>query len=791
MTVNLASIGAAIRPAHFTVLFIGLMSAPKSIAAPGDIDLSFGGTGQVITAIGSSSRDRGSSVAVQVDGKVVVAGNTIDGTGQHIALVRYNPDGSLDTAFNGTGKVVTAYGSSNVAADSVAIQSDGKIVVAGQTYNGSNNDFALVRYNADGSLDTTFNGTGKVTTDIGNGQNNGNSVAIQSDGKIVVAGTTEGAADITIVRYRADGSLDTSFSGDGKLTTDFGGAPDYGYSVTTQSDGKIVVAGESNGYFALIRYNANGGPDNSFAASGWPNVGFNGPGYSVAVQSDGKILVAGSGSAAGTFALVRYSPNGNLDTSFSGDGIVTTEIDGNNQNFGRTLAIQSDGKLVVAGYSGKGLSNFDFVLIRYNANGSLDTTFNATGIVRTDLGSSNDFGYGVALQSDGSIVVAGYSDVAGKDTFAVVRYQGGLPAPQIAVEQPAGVNLLDGAANVAFGTVPPGSNTNRTFTIKNTGSSDLTGLTISKDGTDAADFTVISSPSTPVAGPSGTTTFMVRFAPTTPGQKTAAIHILSNDADQSPFDINLTGTGTTPEIAMQQPPGTDISDGSANPVNFGPVVARTIRSLTFIIRNQGTSDLSGLAVTKSAVGTPQDFTVAPLGATTVVPNALTSFTVTFSPAAAGRRTATLHIASNDADENPFDINLAGTLATASEAWRQTHFGSPYDTGTGADLNDADGDGIVNLLEFATASDPTTPTLSPGRLVKNGNTLEFTYTRRKAALSEMIFRREFSETLAGSWSTVGGTVETVLSDDGVLQQVKTTVPAGSNGKRFVRLRVTRL
>lgn len=155
------------------------------------------------------------------------------------------------------------------------------------------------------------------------------------------------------------------------------------------------------------------------------------------------------------------------------------------------------------------------------------------------------------------------------------------------------------------------------------------------------------------------------------------------------------------------------------------------------------------------------------------------------------RTTTLKIARNDDDENPFEINVTSTQATPLEAWRTLHFGSPNNTGSVADLNDADGDGLGNLMEYATASDPLASSPPVGELVKNGSTLEFTYTRRKAALTEMTFIREYSETLIGTWGRVGYTVETVLSDDGTFQTVRVNTPAGTTGKRFVRLRVTRL
>jgi len=169
-------------------------------------------------------------------------------------------DGDLDTSFSGDGKQTTAIGSGTDEANSVVLQSDGKIVAAGYSHNGTNNDFAVVRYNTDGSLDTTFDTDGKVTTDIGSSQDQAYSVVLQSDGKIVVAGWSYNGSnnDFAVVRYNTDGSLDTTFDTDGKVTTAIGSGIDAAYSVVLQSDGKIVVAGYSyngtNDDFAVVRY---------------------------------------------------------------------------------------------------------------------------------------------------------------------------------------------------------------------------------------------------------------------------------------------------------------------------------------------------------------------------------------------------------------------------------------------------------------------------------------------------------------------------------------------------------
>jgi uncharacterized delta-60 repeat protein len=201
---------------HALVFISALLGTSSLHAAPGDLDLSFGGGGKVTTAIGAAN-DYGNSVIQQADGKLVVAGYSCNGSNDDFALVRYNADGSLDTGFDGDGKVTTDW-CEHDEGYSVIQQADGKLVVAGYSYNGSNYDFALVRYNADGSLDTGFDGDGKVTTDIGGSNDYGYSVIQQSDGKLVVAGTSYNGSnyDFALVRYNADGSLDACFDGDGK-----------------------------------------------------------------------------------------------------------------------------------------------------------------------------------------------------------------------------------------------------------------------------------------------------------------------------------------------------------------------------------------------------------------------------------------------------------------------------------------------------------------------------------------------------------------------------------------------
>lgn len=355
---RLLSVSSMRRLLVAVTLVCGLSFFPQiALSTPGDLDTTFNGTGKVITALGSGD-NFGETVAIQPDGKILVGGYSNAGSYFIFALLRYNSDGSLDTNFNGAGYVTTGFGTVNDNAESIAVQSDGKIVLAGYTHNGSDDDFALVRYTSAGALDTTFNGTGKVTTAIGSDHDIAWSVALQSDNKIVAAGYSKNSTDndFAVVRYTDAGALDTSFGTGGKVITPIGPGDDNGLSVAMQSDGKIVVAGHS----------------------------YSGSKYDVAV--------------------VRYDSAGTLDTSFNGSGKVTTTV-GTEMDAGQSVAIQSDGKIVVAGYSNTS-SKSSFAILRYNSDGSLETTFNSSGKFTTDIGTGEDVANSVAIQSDGKIVVA-------------------------------------------------------------------------------------------------------------------------------------------------------------------------------------------------------------------------------------------------------------------------------------------------------------------------------------------------------------------------------------------------
>jgi uncharacterized delta-60 repeat protein len=412
------------------VLIVGLSGF--SSAQDGLPDRGFDTDGQLTTAVGSGD-DFGNNVAIQTDGKIVVAGSSNNGTNYDFALVRYNSDGTLDGGFGTGGKVTTAIGSGDDEGYSVAIQADGKIVVAGYSFNGTNKDFAIVRYTSTGTLDFGFGGGGKVTTAVGSSNDEGNSVAIQADGKIVVAGYSNNGSneDFAVVRYTSAGALDGGFGTGGKVTTSIGSSNERGYNVAIQADGMIVVAGWSfngtNNDFAVVRYTSAGVLDGGFGTGGKVTTAIgsgNDIGRSVAIQADGKIVVAGySLNSTYDFAVARYTSAGVLDGGFGTGGKVTTAI-GSGTDFGYSVAIQADGKIVVAGSSNNG-TNDDFAVARYTSAGALDGGFGTGGKVTTAIvGSSGAGGYSIAIQTNGMIVVAGNSYNGTNNDFAVVRYTG-------------------------------------------------------------------------------------------------------------------------------------------------------------------------------------------------------------------------------------------------------------------------------------------------------------------------------------------------------------------------------
>ncbi len=424
---------ARYRFAALRSLLAGVACIGLAHAAPGDLDLAFGSAGKLITTIGGGGAVR--ALAVQPDGKLVAAGACLNGGSNDFCLARYNANGSPDTTFGSSGKVLTAIGSNDDSANTLMLQPDGKLVAAGYCLNGSSYDFCLARYNTNGSLDPAFGTGGKVVTAIGSGNDLAYALALQPDGKLVAAGNCYNASgtdsDFCLARYHADGSLDLAFGTGGKVVTQIGNNNDSAYAVVVQPDGKLAAAGtcitDSGFAFCLARYNANGSLDPTFGIGGKVVTAISSynSASALAVQPDGKLVAAGACSTGSNsdFCLARYNADGSLDTGFNGSGKVVTPI-GSSDDYAYALAVQPDGRLVAAGTCASS-GNYDFCLARYNTNGSLDTGLNITGKVVTPIGSSHDHANALMLQPDGKLVAAGACANGNSSDFCLARYQGG------------------------------------------------------------------------------------------------------------------------------------------------------------------------------------------------------------------------------------------------------------------------------------------------------------------------------------------------------------------------------
>ena len=433
---------------HLFVTILALFTI-NAFGAPGDLDLTFGRGGAVTTDF-KGSNDIANAAALQADGKIVTAGIRFVGisaaTGDFL-VARYNTNGTIDKTFGQGGSVVTDFGMTE-SASAVAIQPDGKIVVAGGTYPTFVflGFYALARYNPNGSLDTTFGDGGLVITTFNSQGAFASALAIQPDGKILAAGTKyihfssddSSDTDFAIARYNSDGSRDTTFGTGGEVATDFNQKNDDALAIILQPDGNIVAAGDATSPatfvdFALTRYLPDGSLDTTFGAAGKVETDFGGKNldqaHSVVLQADGKIVAAGTtvskNGLTQNFAIARYNSSGIQDTTFGRRGLTSVNF-GSFSQIAHSILLQPDGKLVTVGFSDNESSDSDFLIARINSNGTLDSTFGTAGEVRTSLGDLNGGANAGLLQSDGKIVAVGFNATPtqrGVD-FALTRYLG-------------------------------------------------------------------------------------------------------------------------------------------------------------------------------------------------------------------------------------------------------------------------------------------------------------------------------------------------------------------------------
>ncbi len=480
-----------------------LLTAAVSHAAPGDLDTNFAGTGELMTSFGFGD-DIGKAAAVQLDGKLVIAGYSDSGpSGGTIELVRFNTNYQSDSSFGVNGKVMTT-GYSNAAVSTMALQSDGEMIVAGYSIANGYQCSTLWRYTTNGTVDASFGTNGAVVTDFGQSSVI-NRAAVQPDGKIIAVGTVTvgGNSDFAIVRYNTNGTLDTSFGSGGKVTAVAGGDAG-GYGIALPGDGTILVSGTGGFKFALLSYTTNGAVNTAFGGGSGQavtNPGASGSlstAYAVTIQPAGlavgqnaqivavgtteptsghiaivvarynldgsfdttfgtngtivksfntglgggdyansvvatrggisgntiKITVGGYGTTSTNtfFELMRLTSAGTLDTTLNGTGLKTLQFGRGFDDQAAALVFQS-GNLVLAGSSVVNNNNSDFAAARFNnSDGSLDTNFNGTGILTADIASMTSTGQAVARQTDGKYVVTGYADNGINNVVATARY---------------------------------------------------------------------------------------------------------------------------------------------------------------------------------------------------------------------------------------------------------------------------------------------------------------------------------------------------------------------------------
>lgn len=430
-------------------LLVGFFIATSALALPGDLDVSFGGGDGIVTTAPGPYDSAALDVLLQNDGKILVVGNGPE----FVVLARYLADGRLDNSFGLGGIVTTPIVWSNYE-DIAALQSDGKIVVVGY----GADRVVLARYRGDGTPDPDFGSAGIVATAIEADISCMSSLALQADGKIVVA--VDRGSDLVVARYTTAGFLDASFGAGGMTSTILGDGYSSGTSIKVQDDGKIVVLGGTS-LFTLTRYTSAGDPDATFGVGGMVSTDIDsalwGFGEDVVLQPDGRIITVGFASIGDSvqelqIVLARYHADGSLDPTFGTNGIVMMAgIDAE----AYAVALQQDGKVVVAGYADPG-----FMVARYTPAGNLDASFGNGGYIATSVGGYS-WADGVAIQEDGKVVVAGMgSDDSGQERMALVRYEGGssttlLPPAGITVpaSDPDGNYLLSwhaSAGNVTY-----------------------------------------------------------------------------------------------------------------------------------------------------------------------------------------------------------------------------------------------------------------------------------------------------------------------------------------------------
>ncbi|MDO8414555.1 MAG: hypothetical protein Q7S51_12290 [Gallionellaceae bacterium] len=433
----------------------------------GRLDTSFGTAGKTtLDLAGCPCNEEIHAVVIQADGKIVIAGSAVPGstgTGTHFVIARFNANGTVDTGFGTGGKVFIELGGYYEYVYALVIQSDGKIVAAGD----SDGDFALARVTKSGRMDNAFGSGGKVRTDFDGYTDEARGVVVQSSGKIVAGGFAETATgwDFALVRYTSEGILDSTFGTGGKVTTDMGGSYERAFDLIQQADGKLVLAGfyydepTYTSQWALARYNGDGQLDNGFGVSGISRP-LTGTASALAQQSDGKLIAGGQTTVPG-FSVARLLADGSLDTSYGTNGVASTDfIPDNYSSSLYNLALQGDNKAIAVGMVRHNSGyDADFGVVRYDTEGVLDSAFGPRTDLAVTIADSPD-----PVQAGGDLTYTTVVSNSGTEAAQKVEI-GGIPGNTTLVSATSTLGTCTGAT-CQIGTLSAGASATVTVMVK-------------------------------------------------------------------------------------------------------------------------------------------------------------------------------------------------------------------------------------------------------------------------------------------------------------------------------------
>lgn len=775
------------------LLFAAVFSGNLPAAMPGEMDFSFGPfagsgspevrTGRVKVSFAQGQTAAAKALAVQPGGRIIAAGRTLrPGLLPDTALLRLLPDGTLDPSFGQGGMALAGLtGASEAAA--LALLPDGKIITAGPSTRFHPQGIGVIRFLPDGSLDATF-GTGGVADAAEPGGEQALVTALQvlNDGGVVVLSRQTGGFQLS--RLRSNGTKDTGFNRTGLLRVP-GVLP---ASLLVTPDGRIIVGGSDDpdhaGRFWIGRFLPDGRLDPSFGGTGNVKTPFDTGAHLRALQlaPDGTLLAAGTLllPAAGEyiFASARYLPGGSLDPSFYNSGRLIGDVLGF-EPAGATFA--PDGKVLMHGF----FQDRTATVIRVLPDGSTDHLFNAVVAAQShpfeDQANFRSISSVLPLPA-GRFLAAGES----RGMMDIVRYFS-EPVPGIfGIVDNAGTPVVSGQL-IDAGEAAIGSEFFRTFTLRNTGTGQLAGMRMEQIVNDSSAFSQLDSVPA-VLLPGDSPDFRIRFAPVTTGALEMEFRFFSSSLPGTFFSLRVKGQGAVhaPRMSLSAP-------GQASPlepgatVPLGTVARGTPVARPFTVRNTGNAPLTLYGI--EFTGDAGDFSASSLAETTLPAGGVTVFTVTFRPSAGGLRTARMVLSTSASTDRLFPVNLEGQGTSLLDSWRERYFGLPDNTGPGADGEDADGDGRSNLMEFATLTDPRKPDARDGALTLRDSLMEYRMECPAEAHTELSYTFEWSPAPAGPWSGEGTSVSIAGLPD-QRQQMIFTAPAGEQGRRFARMRVTR-